>query len=169
MSHFGKRFGAFGPGKKGGGHNMTLKASLNLTPMIDMMTIILVFLIKTYSVSPEYLTPTQGIQLSATTSETAAPDRAVLFVGKDGILIEGQTVFAFNNGTPDNKFFSQDTVPGLLKALGDLMKRSQKKEGAGTLILQADREVPFTWLKPILRTAGLAGFNDIKFAGNYAE
>ena len=45
---------------------------LNLTPMIDMLTIILVFLIKVYSTDPAFLTPTQKIELSTTTSESAA-------------------------------------------------------------------------------------------------
>lgn len=144
-------------------------AGLNLTPMIDMMTIILVFLIKSFSVSPAYLTPTQDIKLSVTSSENEAPDRAVLIIGKDGILIEGQTVIAFKDGKPSAQFLKQDTIPELYKALKELHQRAQTKTPSSTLILQADRELAYTLFKPILRTAGLAGFTDIKFAGVFAD
>ncbi len=154
-------------------HSRALHAShgggLNLTPMIDMMTIILVFLIKSYSVSPSYLTPTQEIRLSPTTSESVAPDRAVLIIGKDGILIEGQKVIAFQNGKASADFLKRDSVPELYKALKELHTRAQIKTPSGTLILQADRELSYSILKPILRTAGLAGFNDIKFAGQVED
>jgi len=160
----------FGFAKSGGrAAHMSHGASLNLTPMIDMMTIILVFLIKSYSVSPAYLTPTQEIKLSTTTSENAAPDRAVLIIGKDGILIEGKTVVAFRNGTPDAKYFSQDTIPSLYTALVELSKRATLQTSSGTIILQADRGVSFDFLKPVLRTVGVAGYTDIKFAGVYEE
>ncbi len=159
----------FGFAKSRGGAHLKHSAGLNLTPMIDMMTIILVFLIKSYSVSPSYLTPTQEIKLSTTTSENMAPDRAVLIIGKNGILIEGKNVVPFKNGTPDKAYFSQDTIPALYNALVEVAKRSTQESSSGTIILQADKGISFDFLRPVLRTVGVAGYHDIKFAGVYEE
>jgi biopolymer transport protein ExbD len=161
------RAGSFGAGSarhQAVGH----AASLNLTPMIDMMTIILVFLVKSYSVAPQYLTSTQEIQLSATTSEITAPDAPVVIIGKDGVLVDGAVVVNFKEGKPAATFLKAQTVPELLAAFKGIAAKA-KKEQSKTLILQADRFVSYDTLKPILRTAGVAGFTDIKLAGRFKE
>jgi biopolymer transport protein ExbD len=163
-------------GGSGGAKLSSAPASLNLTPMIDMMTIMLVFLIKSYSVDPAFLTPTQDITLAETTSEMAAPDKAVLMIGKDGIMIEGKLIVAFKNGEISKTDLMGGEIPELRKALEAVANKTKfiaaknsTVQFTGTLILQADRELAFEAMKPILRTAGLAGFHDFKFAGVYAE
>jgi biopolymer transport protein ExbD len=151
----------FGMGKKR--RREMASASLNLTPMIDMMTILLVFLIKNYSTDPSFLTNTQGIELSQTTSDTGAPDKPVLIIGKDGILLDGQTLVSFPSGIPSKAYLGSKVVPELMDALE--LKKAADADFSGTLILQADKSISYTTLKPLLRTAGVAGFNDIKFAG----
>ena len=91
--------------KTGSGHGV----GLNLTPMVDLLTIILVFLIKSYSTTPQYLTPTQDIQLTKTPSDIAAPDAPVLIVGKDGILVDGTVVVVFKDGKPAVGFAQKKT------------------------------------------------------------
>jgi biopolymer transport protein ExbD len=170
----------FGFGGAGGGHSAGAGGGhgggLNLTPMIDMMTILLVFLIKSYSVTPYFLTPTQDIKLSETQSETVAPDKAVLIIGKDGIVIEGKVIVAFKDQKiEDVKWGQQETtdLKAALEALANKTKfiaeKNSQVEFTGTLILQADKDLPFEIMKPILRTAGIVGFNDIKFAGIYPD
>lgn len=165
----------------GGGHAIPGGGSshgggLNLTPMIDMLTILLVFLIKSYSVTPYYLAPSQGINLSQTTSENVASDQAVLLIGKDGIIIDGKVVVGFKDQNIDSVKFNEKDLNDLQTALTGLAKKTKlisesnkDVQFTGTLILQADRELPFAVMKPILRTAGVVGFNDIKFAALYPD
>jgi hypothetical protein len=129
-------------------------------------------LIKGFSTEPAFLTPTQGIELAFTSSEVSAPNAAVLIIGKDGILIEGKLVVPFKEGVVQSTTLKGGEFPELhksLKELADKTKFIAEKNPSvkfnGTLILQADKELPFETLRPILRTAGLAGYNDIKFAG----
>jgi biopolymer transport protein ExbD len=176
MSPFKKR-GAFGgragsSAHGGGGHG----GGLNLTPMIDMLVILLVFLIKNYSTDPAFLTPTQGIDLAKTESEQAAQNQAVVIVGKDGIIVDGKMVVPFKQGKMDPALARAADIPELsqvLTKLADKTKFIAEKNTSvkftGTLILQADKSVPFDSLRPILRTAGKVGYNDIKFAGVFAE
>lgn len=177
------KFGSFqknslgmGFGGRGGSARVNGHASLNLTPMIDMFTILLVFLIKSYSVDPAYLTPTQGISLAETTSDVVAPDQAVLFVGKDGILIDGKLVVPFQNGVIKTSQMKNGELPELRRSLEAMAAKTKfiaehnsSVQFSGILILQADRELPFESMKPILRSAGMAGYHDIKFAGTFNE
>ncbi len=147
--------------------HMATAVNLNLTPMIDMLVILLVFLIKSYSASPSYLTPTQGITLSNTKSQDGAPDKAALIIGKDGVILEGSTIIAFENAKPSKAFLRAGVIDELKVALENI--KAKDPNFSGTLILQADKDISFDVLKPILRTAGVAGFFDIKFAGVLKE
>jgi len=142
-------------------------AELNLTPMIDMFVILIVFLIKSYSTSPTYLTPTQDIELSQTESEEGAPDKPALIVGRDGLILNGSTIVSFQDGKPSSQYLRTSVIPELRTVL--LKLKEVEAEFTGTLILQADKGVEFNVLKPILKTAGAIGYNDIKFAGVYKE
>jgi biopolymer transport protein ExbD len=168
-------FGGGGGGHSaagGGGHG----TGLNLTPMIDLLTILLVFLIKNYSVNPYFLTPTQNIKLANTVSESVAPDKAVLLIGKDGIMIEGKLVVSFEGKKVEEVKFDEKKIAELKTGLETLANKTKfiseknsQVQFTGTLILQADKDLPFEIMKPILKTAGIVGFNDIKFAGVYPD
>lgn len=155
--------------KSFGGRNrkVIVHADVNLTPMIDTLIVLLIFLVKSYSVTPAYLTPTQSIELSRTISKDAAPDKPALMIGKDGILLDGKILIAFKDGVPLRDFSKDAFIPELKERLDKL--KGSDPEFSGTLILQADKTIPFHVLRPILRTAGVAGFYDIKFAGQGAE
>lgn len=159
---FGNTFGF------GGRAQIEESASLNLTPMIDVMTIILIFLVKSYSITPETVQVSPNVKLSVTASDEAALDRAVLVISAKGIEIDGQVVLAFVNGQPDGRLLKADTLPQVEVALSRLFK-SSKYKGNNTLIIQADRHLAFDYLKPILRTASAVGYHDIKFAGIFEE
>jgi len=151
------------------------RASLNLTPMVDMLTVLIIFLIKSYSASPAYLNSSQKVELAITASDMAAPDKAVILIGKDGIFVEGKVIVPFKEGVPMNGAMGNDEImPALEKHLLLLAEKTKaiaaknpKVEFTGTLILQADKGIPFTSLRPILKTAGIAGYHDFKFAGLY--
>jgi len=161
---FARSFG-FGRGARGS-HDST--PALNLTPMIDVMTIILIFLVKAYSVTPEYLKPADDLKLSTIRSDVNAPDKAQLVISKEGIFVADKLVVAFHKGQADERFVGQDSVPELERALRQLSKTANFK-GSDVLVIQADRELPFDYMKPVIRTAGAAGFHDIKFAGIFEE
>lgn len=164
MARFGSRGGSFGM-KAGHGHG---GAHLNLTPMIDMMVVLMIFLVKVYSMEPEYLTKTQDIELAQTLSPVAAPDAPVIMIGKDGIVVEGRVVVPLVDGKGIQT--KGGIIPELRDELSRMAKAAKEAQGEkfqGTLILQADQSIPFDSLKPVFRSAGLAGFLDFKFAGIY--
>ena len=152
----------------GGSHIVNTTPELNLTPMIDVMTIILIFLVKSYSVTPENLQPSRNVKLSVTASDQAAQDRAVLIISSKGIELDGQVLVPFSNGQPNASLLRLDTIPQVEAALARVMKNSKYK-GNNTLIIEADRQLAFDYIKPILRTASAVGYHDIKFAGIFEE
>lgn len=84
---------------------------LPLTSMMDMLIIIVVFLLKSYSTSSVSFTTSSKIQLPISTSEAVPEDALNLVIEPSGILLDSQQVVAFStpassptpNGIPNVK------------------------------------------------------------------
>ena len=142
--------------KRHGGHE-----ELNIYSMLDLMTIILVFLIKQWqsdaiTLSPEVRPPASTI--------TDKPSECVrIFVTKDGLLLDDKIEAGMQNGDvvqadldPQNPFM----VPRLRSAMEEKAAQFLKIEGAGGVKFEgryaivADRKVTWALLKKLMFTAG---------------
>src|SRR5215510_15909019 len=69
-----------------------LLAYLNITPMMDMMTILLVFLLKQFSVQAAAASMSEGLQLPQSSIETQRPLAVNVTVTQTAVLVEGDAV-----------------------------------------------------------------------------
>ena len=161
----------------------TVDTDLNINSMMDMMTIILVFLLKSYSTSDVSIAPSDDLQLP-TSSAQKAPELAVnLVVTKNQIVVDGVPVLNLtlkpdeeNPGTelpavPDDEKRGQ-TISKLYdrllekaeaaKTMGENTGQSDF-EFKGRILMQVDRQMPFTVLREVMYTAGQAQFGEFKF------
>jgi len=67
---------------------------IQITSMVDMFVILLVFLLKTYSTSPVNITPKDGLRLPESSSPTDPIDVVKLVVSTDGVFVEDKKVMA---------------------------------------------------------------------------
>ena len=68
-----------------------------------------------------------------------------------------------------NKIFVDDKVASMETLIGKLIEARKQKENdtddiKNSLIIQADRQLDFEALSPVIRAGGSAGFNQYKFA-----
>lgn len=136
---------------KGGGakkHNMVF--SLNLTALIDAFSILVIFLLSNYSGDAQNVNLSDKIKLpTATHSEMMTMGTVV--------KIEGNRIFV------DEKEVRLENLIGKLIEV----RKSKEKETddvKNSLIIQADRQLDFALLSPVIRAGGSAGFNQYKFA-----
>ena len=66
--------------------------ALKLTPLIDMMTILLVFLLKSYSAEGQIVTVTQDLRLPESTADTRPRVTSVVAVTSEWILLDGRPI-----------------------------------------------------------------------------
>src|SRR5580658_4491129 len=71
---------------------------IQITSMVDMFVILLVFLLKTYSTSPVNITPKEGLRLPESASLTDPVDVVKLVVSRDGIFVEDKKVLDLVGG-----------------------------------------------------------------------
>src|SRR5438270_1109513 len=74
---------------------------LNITPMMDMMTIILVFLLKSFSSSTSTINFNQDLQVPKSMTQLKPKLAVSLTITKKVILVEGDAVAPINGGRVD--------------------------------------------------------------------
>lgn len=148
---------------------------LNITAMMDMMTIILVYLLKSYSADPTNITPQQDLTMPFSTTRLKVEAAVPLAVSKHSILVNDKEVCRIINGKVDpnckeNKDDSQYLIQTLYSAL-DQERQKQEEIAAynpnqqfkGLILVMGDKDTPFRVISEVLYTAGQAQFGNFKF------
>jgi biopolymer transport protein ExbD len=162
---------------------MPSETGLTITSMMDMMTIILVFLLKSYSTDDISVAPSEDLQIPKS-SAIKMPKLAVnVVVSRREILVDGVPVVPLER-TVDPKS-GQETVQipasekeglvvsDLFTALDEkaqTAKRLGERAGAdsdlgfkGQVLLQCDRRLPFSVVREVMYTAGQAQYGEFRF------
>jgi len=147
---------------------------IQITSMVDMFVILLVFLLKSYSTSPVTITPDDNLRIPASTSTKDPVDALKLVVSKVGIFVDDKKVVDLKDGQVDVKDVdASDTnfIRGLYTALDQeaqksksIAKVNETVEFDGKVVMQADRELPYEILRKVMYTSMMAGYSDVKIA-----
>jgi biopolymer transport protein ExbD len=147
---------------------------IQITSMVDMFVILLVFLLKSFSTSPVQITPKQGLRLPASTSIKDPVDVVKLIVSEDAVFVEDKKIVDLKQGHVDAKDVDSSDpqfIRKLYEALdqhAQLAKNIQKVndtfEFDGKILMQADRDLPYDLLKRVMYTSMMAGYSDVKLA-----
>jgi biopolymer transport protein ExbD len=164
--------------------------SLNLTPFVDMMTILVTFLLMVFSASGELLQAVKGLQLPTALAHDTLQQAPVIIVTKSEITYQGQLVATVDSVMRDDsptfkidalferldaaaKKIREDVALGrqardLLKSCEDAKQNIRPAPGKicpdGLAILQADESTDGQLINKIVSTAKAAGFDNLLFA-----
>jgi biopolymer transport protein ExbB len=160
-------------GKGGHGKKKSTFASLQLTPMIDMFIVVLIFLLMTFSASGEILFVTKDIKLpfaDRVEKLDRAPVIAISFPENDPaggvVTLDGSEVSTARELKDDD---SPDWKIAKLSEQLEVKKHNWKltnpdKQFPGEVIVQADQNVDFKIIKKVMYSCGLAGYSNVHFA-----
>jgi biopolymer transport protein ExbD len=154
-------------GKMGRGKKAT-NAELNVIPMVDMMTMLVIFLLQQFSSTGEVLYMQKDIKLPESRHGQAIEIAPVVAISGAQIVVTGVKVADVSELDHDSGYLN---IPGLEERLRDEKKRweylhqadpDQKWDGA--VNIQADRAVPFRIVKRVMYSCGVAGYFNVNFA-----
>jgi biopolymer transport protein ExbD len=156
-------------GKKGGFRNKhSGYANLQLTPMVDMFTIIVIYLLANFSDNGEILFMTKEIQLPNITSKISLQRAPVVSVSSSAISVDGTKVIDSDELTRDTTL----NVPALEDVMREKKRSAEQTSAAfgsagfqGIVNLQVDKGIKFQILKKVMFACNVAGFGNINFAG----
>ena len=146
--------------------------SLNITPMMDMMTIILVFLLKTFTSSALLVNQDQNMMLPSSISRLNAKQAIAVTVTKRVVLVDGDPVAPINSGKIDPALKRDGDNGYYISPLVEILNRVARKEKKvaemtgqkfdGELTIIADKNTPYRLLTEILYSCGQAEYANFR-------
>lgn len=134
--------------------------------MTDMFTIMLVFLLQSYSTAEVQIEPEAGIRLPSSISENNPVDSIKMSISKDAIKIGTQVVATVQGNQVAGKDIDpQDSnfIIPVFNELDKLAKEATKGPAKdGKILLQADSSLPYATIRKVMYTASMAGFPQLK-------
>jgi len=141
---------------------------LNITPMMDMMTIILVFLLKTFSSSTSTITFDQNLKVPQSTTQLKPKEAISVTLTKKVILVEGDGIAPIAGGRVDPAVKRDGENGYYITPLVDILDKHARKEKKvaeltgvpweAQLMLVADQTTPYRLLTEVLYSCGQAGY-----------
>ena len=142
-------------------------AALNLVAYIDMMTMLVIFLLMSFSATGEFLFIQKNIVMPDAQNWTALERAPVIGLSKDVVTLDGAQVAAMDelskdSATGDAKISELYEKLVVLKNNYKLLHPTDQFNGIA--IIQADKGVEFKALKKVMYSAATAGYNNVNFA-----
>jgi len=144
-------------------HNTSRKEELNLTSMMDMMTIILLFLLKTYSTSGQIVTPSKDLKLPYSFSKEPPKKELNISVSQSHILVGDKVVMDIKDVDPEAPLIGP--LYNVLSQYAREAKQNEIEYGIPfnhEIIIQGDENIPFQLLFKILYTSGQTEYNKLR-------
>jgi len=158
-------------GGKGSQGKKSVNAALNLTALVDMMTMLVVFLLMTFSASGEILMAQKGLVLPDAAQKEELKRAPIVTITADVITFNGEPMSDPRTIAADQS--TEWKIVELFERLraekGSLEASSNdqaKTELRGLLILQADKTVDAKVLNRVMKTCYAAEYPNIMFAVN---
>lgn len=141
--------------------------TLNITSMTDMFTIMLVFLLQTYSTAEVQLSPDKDIRLPSSSSMLNPTEAIKISLSSSSLKIDETKIADVKNAEflpEDLEANDTNFIKPLFAQLDRLAKSETEKQHIrdGKILLQADRDLPYATLRKVMYTASMAGFPQLK-------
>jgi biopolymer transport protein ExbD len=140
------------------------KVRLNLTSMMDMFTIILVFLLKTYSTDGNLIQPSEFLTLPTSTIEKSPEVALDLVISKEWIMVNNEPVVTVAEVLASEGLIVQ-SLKEKLEVYAREAKRMEELYGtkfSGKVTIQGDKEIPYQLLVKAMATCGKSDYPNMR-------
>jgi biopolymer transport protein ExbD len=161
---FGSRKSAFG----GGGEGADAAITMNLTALMDILSNLLFFLLASYTAQSVEIEGHSGLRLPTSTSQITLNPQITITVTDAAIDVSGIPVARVANGLVSDPLDADEKIPPLYERLRQV-RVSREAAGRADLadsnliLLLADKGTDSRTISTVLRSAGFAGFANVRF------
>ncbi|MBZ5708776.1 biopolymer transporter ExbD [Nannocystis pusilla] len=146
------------------------KGELGMTSLMDIVSILVVYLLKSYASDPIVINPTAGQKIPMSSADAPVQDGVPIFVTTRGITFDNKKIVTM---TPDGDIDPSQVQNHLIGPLYDqlaeevdkakqLAERTNKPWNA-RVILVGDQDLKFSVLVDVMYTTGRAEFAEYSF------
>jgi biopolymer transport protein ExbD len=145
--------------KKSKGKRLLL-ISLSLTAMVDMFSLLVIFLLQSFASSPELLIVTKGVILPSARSGLEIKDAPLISIAQDGIYLDQVRV-----GETAQVLREPKALLAQLESLREKWLKSHPGQVfKGEINLQAHREIPSTTVSQLMGLLPSQNYSSIQLA-----
>jgi biopolymer transport protein ExbD len=149
--------------------------SLNITSLMDVLTVLLFFILKSFSVSSAQLYTPDGLKLPENAARGEIEETVSVALSPTELRANDKVILKLNNGYFRPEDIASDRTIGPLKKFLDeqmarrnvVLKQDRTIAAAGLppgrVLIQSDRKLAFGTVKFVLHTAAQSNYNDYEF------
>jgi hypothetical protein len=145
-------------------------AALTMTSLMDMITIIVCYLLKTYGSDPVVITPTSGQKIPMSRADTPIQDGYPIYISQRAITAGDKKIVQIDEtGEIDPAALQGHLIGPLYDMLaeeadkGKALAEAKGEEWPGRIILVGDQNLKFSILVDVMYTAGRAEYREYAF------
>jgi biopolymer transport protein ExbD len=145
--------------------------ALQITSMADIMVILLVFLLKSFSTGVSNITPAADLMLPEAHSQDEVSEGLKVEISPGSILVEGKPITTLAGFNFEELDIESNGTPRSLNAalIEEREKARDENRAPGTpeapppkVLVMADQKTPYRTVKAVMNSAANAGFGDFK-------
>ncbi|MBL4684436.1 MAG: biopolymer transporter ExbD [Nannocystaceae bacterium] len=144
---------------------------LNITSLMDIVSIIVIYLLKSYATDPVIIMPTAGQKIPLSHADAPITDGVPVYISSRAITFNNKKLVTLDDdGNVDPAALKGHLIGPLFDAMAEeadkakAMKAAQGEEPwNGRLILVGDQRLKFSTLVNVMFTAGRAEFTEFAF------
>jgi biopolymer transport protein TolR len=137
-------------------------ASVNLISMMDILTVLLLFLLKSYSAGGEVMVPQPGVRLPESTAEAMPRSTLIVSIDGDAIKLGSERVASVAEVAAS----PEAGIPSLAERLPAAAPVAGAPAGAqgGAVTIQGDRDIEYSLLRKVMFTLSQRGYDNVSLA-----
>ena len=140
--------------------------ALQLTSLLDMFTIILVFLMVSFQAEDKDFVLHAGVALPKSNAQNPFKPAVNMSITMDAVFIEGKKAYDLLRGArvkdDDIESGRIDIITRAVRRAWDLQKK--EKEDEDIVVIQADKSIPYRTIHLVMRSAAQSGFYRFRLA-----
>ena len=146
----------------------TSDGGLTLTSMMDILTTLLFFVLKSYVSGGEVTVPPPGVTLPRSTVNAEMHTSVVVAIDHDAIIMDGEKVANVSDAIASDELMIAPLAKRLTEAraqMDDLaLRKGEQRQAARLATIQGDAGIEFRVLQKVMYTLDRNGFPDIALA-----
>lgn len=151
-----------------------LDQGLNIYPLMDVMTILLVFMIMQFAQESANIVQSDELQIPYATTDEEMEQALAIQISRTEVVVDGRQVMTLRNGRVDPSQKQGGPQGFLITPLHTIMiqhrdrlkqiaQRNPARPFDGTVQIMADKRTPFRTLSEVIYTLGQAEFSKMHF------
>jgi biopolymer transport protein ExbD len=147
------------------------EGNLTITSLMDVVSIIVIYLLKSYGADPVVIMPTAGQKIPMSNADAPIQEGVAVYVSTRAITFNNKKIVQLDEGGEVDPAALQGHLIGpLYDAMAEeadkakQMAAAQGQEGwSGTIILVGDQRLKFSTIVNVMYTAGRAEYREYAF------